>query len=84
MTVREFAISVPEDVMHEVDVAAKSRKLTRSAFISLVLRRVASAGRDAEIRRRINHVMLDPETAEEILDSARHFARARRDRDWEW
>ena len=52
MAVKKFALSVPEDVMKEVDRAAKRFGVTRSRFISGVLRRVSDARSDEEITRR--------------------------------
>ena len=44
MPVRKFAISVPVEVMVEVDQAAQRRGVTRSRFIAEVLGRVAHRG----------------------------------------
>lgn len=84
MPVKKFAISIPEAVMHEVDVAAKAKKLTRSAFISDVLRRVARARSDAEITRRIDELLSDPELAEEQRQTAAAFRRLRPFEGSEW
>ena len=73
MPVKKFAISVPESVMREVDLAAKSKKTTRSAFIADVLRRVARARSNAEITRRIDEVFADPELADEQRRTAKAF-----------
>jgi antitoxin component of RelBE/YafQ-DinJ toxin-antitoxin module len=84
IAIRRLVVSVPEDVLHDVDAAATSLGLTRSELVNLVLRRVASVRRDAEITRRIDHVMRDLETQEDLAASARHLAAARRDEGWEW
>jgi hypothetical protein len=84
MPVRKIAISVPEDVLLQVDRAAKSRGMTRSRFISQALRRIAGARRDAEITRRIDELFSDPEIAREQVDTARAFQRARSPRGTEW
>ena len=76
MAVKKFAISIPEDVMDRVDRAAARRGETRSRFISNVLRRVADAQRDAEIRKRIDGVFADPAVAAEQRDTAEAFASA--------
>ena len=73
MAVKKFAISVPEEVMTQVDLAARSRGLTRSRFISDVLRKVARARSDAEIRRRVNQLFADPELTAEQKETARSF-----------
>ena len=57
MPVKKIAISVPPDVIRQVDLAARERGVTRSRFITDVLRRVARARSDAEIKRRVNEVL---------------------------
>jgi metal-responsive CopG/Arc/MetJ family transcriptional regulator len=73
MRSKKIAISVPADVIEEVDDAAKYRYLTRSAFITDVLRRVARAKRDADITKRINELFSDPEIAAEQTRTARDY-----------
>lgn len=73
MPVKKFAISVPEDVMAQVDRAAASRGVTRSRFIADVLRGVASARSDAEVTARINRLFADPEIAREQRATATKF-----------
>ena len=70
MAARKFAISVPEEVMRQVDQAAAHRGVTRSRFIGDVLRRVAGARSDEEITHRINRVFADPALAREQRDTA--------------
>jgi len=84
MAARKFAISVPEDVMREVDQAAARRGMARSRFIASVLARVAKARTDAEIARRVDALFSDPEVAREQAETARAFRRAapRAGTDW--
>ena len=84
MAARKFAISIAEEVMEQVDRAAKRRGVTRSRFISDVLRRVARARSDAEITRRVNAVLADPATTEEQRETAKSFQRARHPSGTEW
>jgi metal-responsive CopG/Arc/MetJ family transcriptional regulator len=84
MAVRKLAISIPEDVVREVDAAAKKRGMTRSGFISDILRRIARARTDAEIARRVNEVFADPEVAREQSETARRFSRNAPERGAEW
>ena len=76
MAAMKFAISVPEDVMRQVDRAAKRRRMTRSGFISRVLARVARAQTDAEISRKVDEIFSDPEVAREQVATARAFRRS--------
>jgi metal-responsive CopG/Arc/MetJ family transcriptional regulator len=73
MRAKKIAISVPAEVIEEVDRAAEERRLTRSAFITDVLRRVARAKRDAEITEKINALFTDPEIVAEQKKAARDF-----------
>jgi metal-responsive CopG/Arc/MetJ family transcriptional regulator len=73
MAVRKIAISVPEDVVRQVDRAARRARLTRSAFITDLLRRGAAARSDAEVTRRVNEVFADPELANEQVRASEDF-----------
>lgn len=73
MPARKLAISVPEAVIRQVDRAAKERKVTRSAFISDVLRRIARARSNAEITRRLDELFADPEMVREQKRTAAAF-----------
>ena len=76
MPVRKFAISMPEEVMKQVDRAAAARGITRSRFIADVLKKAAQARTDAEITRRINEVLADPLVAEQLREDALALQRA--------
>jgi predicted transcriptional regulator len=75
MPARKFAISVPEEVIREVDHAAKRRGMTRSGFITDVLAQVARARTDAEIARRVDELFSDREVAREQVETAKQFRR---------
>jgi metal-responsive CopG/Arc/MetJ family transcriptional regulator len=83
MGVHKFAISVPEEVMARVDEAAQRRGVTRSRFITDVLRKVARAQRDADITRRLDELFGRPDVAREQRRSSRELVTARVD-DGEW
>lgn len=84
MPAKKIAISVPEEVLAAVDRAAARRSVTRSRFISDVLRRVAAARSDAEVRRCVNELFSDPEIAGEQREAARAGAAALHDDECEW
>ncbi len=73
MAAKKFAISIPEDVMKEVDLAARARGVTRSRFIADVLRRTAELRRDAEVTREISRLFEDPEVVEEQRETAKAY-----------
>jgi hypothetical protein len=84
MATRKIAISVPEGVLREVDRAARSRKMSRSGFISQALARIARARTDAEVTRRIDELFADPRIAREQVETARAFQRAAHGSGTEW
>lgn len=55
----KIAITVPEDVLSEVDTAARERGESRSGFISRILRAALRARRDAGITRQLNELFAD-------------------------
>jgi hypothetical protein len=55
------AIAIPEDLLAEVDAAARDRSESRSAFITRVLRAAVRARRDREITRRLDELFADEE-----------------------
>ena len=59
------AIAIPEDVLDEVDRAARARGESRSRFISRILRLAMRARRDAEITRRLDALFANEPLAEE-------------------
>lgn len=59
MSSRKTAIAVPEEILAEVDRAARERGESRSRFISRVLRLTIRARRDAEVTRRLNELFAD-------------------------
>jgi len=82
--VHKIAISVPRDVMVEVDRAARERGVARSRFISDVLRLVAQARNDAEVTRRLDAVFADARVQSEQRDDAERYltAGSRSGADW--
>ncbi len=59
MASAKIAITVPEDVLSEVDAAARLRGETRSGFISRILKTALKARRDAAVTRRLNELFAE-------------------------
>ena len=76
MAVRKIAISVPEDVLAQVDAAAAERGENRSRFITEMLVLLARARSDREISRRVDAVFADRDVAHEQVKTARASAKA--------
>ena len=84
MAARKFAISIPDDVMTQVDQAARRRGVTRSRFIAQVLSHVASARRDAEISHAVDAFFSDPVIAREQVATTRAFQKVAAHAGTEW
>ena len=74
MAYRKTAIAVPEDILEEVDRAARERGESRSRFISRVLRLAVRARRDAEVTRRLDALFADESGREEQRRDAQELA----------
>jgi len=84
MASRKLAISVPEEVLDQVDGAARGRGMSRSGFITHVLRQVARARTDAEISRRVDELFSDPEIVREQAATANDYRRSTPHRGTGW
>lgn len=76
MTVRKIAISVPEEILREIDAIARKSKTTRSGLISQVLSEVTHARNRSEVTARINQLFGDPEIQAEQATDAGIFLQA--------
>lgn len=56
MAYRKTAIAVPEELLADVDRAARARGESRSKYITRVLTAAVRARRDAEVTRRLNEL----------------------------
>ena len=74
MAHRKTAIAVPEEILEEVDRAARERGESRSRFISRVLRLAVRARRDAEVTRRLDALFADASVQEEQRRDAHQLA----------
>ncbi|MGK5087126.1 hypothetical protein WDW86_06175 [Bdellovibrionota bacterium FG-2] len=76
MTVRKITISLPEEILLQVDRLAKRTHTTRSGCIARVLSEVSRASTQAEITERINQLFSEPEVKEEQSEVAAHYLKA--------
>lgn len=73
LVIRKISISVPEDILKNVDRLAREAKLTRSALISKILREVSRASDDGSLIARINDLFNDSSVQEEQRRTADLF-----------
>jgi metal-responsive CopG/Arc/MetJ family transcriptional regulator len=64
MPLRKTAIAISEELLAEVDRAARQRHESRNGFVTRVLRFAVRARRDAEITRRLNELFSDADVGE--------------------
>lgn len=64
------AIAVPEDLLADVDRAARARGESRSKYITRILRAAVRARRDVEITRRLDELFAEEAAAAEQRSSA--------------
>ncbi len=77
MSTARTAISLPGDLLEEVDRRARECDLSRSAFIKDALEAHLSRLREAELRRQLAEAYAQPETDDETAER-RAFERASR------
>ena len=70
MATRKTAIAISEELLSEVDRAARARGESRSRYITNVLRLAVRARRDADVTRRLNEVFAEEATRIEHRHSA--------------
>jgi metal-responsive CopG/Arc/MetJ family transcriptional regulator len=76
MAVKKIAISVPEEVIRQVDRLAKRTHTTRSGLISQILKEVSHAQTQADLTVQINRVFDDFSVREEQSSTSKTFLRA--------
>jgi Arc/MetJ-type ribon-helix-helix transcriptional regulator len=74
MATRKTAIAVPEEILAEIDRAARERGESRSRFITRVLRLTLRTRRDAEVTRRLNDLFADKALRQEQVRDASELA----------
>lgn len=80
MTFRKTAITVPEELLADVDKAARQRGESRSRYITTVLRAAVRARRDEDITRRLNELFAD----ERVQEKQRRSSAALDDAGSDW
>ena len=70
MPLRKTVIALPADLLAEVDRAAGAEHESRSRFVTRVLEAAVRARRDADVTRRLNELLADPDLSQEQLRMA--------------
>jgi len=77
MSSKKVAISVPGEVIDQIDRLAKMSKNTRSRYITIILKKVAVSARESEITKKINELFSDPSVIEEQKKTADYYLLAK-------
>lgn len=84
MNTKKIAISMPSDLLTSIDNIRKKKKLSRSRYISSLLREKISAEKNIEIKKIYDTVFSDDEIKKEQLETSRFYEGAGREEGEEW
>lgn len=70
MAVRKTAISLPPELLEDLDRSARRHKVTRSRYVAGAVRAAIERERREAIRRRIDEVFSDPSVARSQITTA--------------
>ena len=76
MPLLKTTVTIPEDLLAQVDKAAERRGESRSRYITRVLRAAGGARRDAEITSRLNALFAEDRVLEEQRRTTRELQAA--------
>ena len=84
MNTQKVAITIPKDLVVMIDVLSRQRGVSRSKFISTVLREKISHERDRHLREVYDRVFSDESIRKEQLDTVRLFEGLESSEGQEW
>lgn len=84
MHTKKVAVTIPKDLITMIDHISKKRGLSRSRFISIVLREQLTLERNRDIREAYDQVFSDESIKNEQLSCARWFEGLGSEEGQEW
>ena len=84
MNTQKVAITMPTDLVKVVDEVSRKKGISRSKYISVVLRERLISDRDNQIREAYNRVFSDEAIQKEQLETALWFERTGAKAGQEW
>ena len=81
MPLHKTAVTIPVDLLAQVDRAARQRGESRSRYVTRVLAAAVRARRDADITRRLNELFAADDVGDEQRRTADELGRAGTDWD---
>ena len=84
MNTKKIAISMPSDILTSIDNIRKKKRLSRSKYISSLLREKILTEQNIEIKKTYDMVFSDNEIKKEQLETTRFFEGTGKEEDEEW
>jgi hypothetical protein len=84
MTTLKVAISMPEELVQEVDEARKDESMSRSGYITRLVQQAVRIQKQAKLKASYDRVFSDPAIAGEQLKSTIFFDLTGNDQGQEW
>jgi metal-responsive CopG/Arc/MetJ family transcriptional regulator len=84
MATEKVAITIPSDLIAVIDDIRSRRGVSRSKFISILLRQKISDEQEREVREAYDRVFSDEAVAKEQVDTAAWFDGSGREEGQEW
>jgi len=84
MRTKKIAISIPSDLVSAIDDIRSKRGVSRSKFITLLLREKIMSEQAREIREAYDRVFSDESIVKEQIDTAAGFEGSGKDEGQEW
>ena len=84
MNTEKVAITIPKDLLEMVDAISAERGMSRSKFISSLLRERIREERDSHLKEAYDRVFSDEEIRKEQLETARWFEAGQSDEGQAW
>lgn len=84
MNTQKIAITIPRELVASIDEISKDKGLSRSKYISMILKESITAQRQKKIRDAYNRVFSDETIQEEQLNWTRWFDSTESEEGQEW
>ncbi|MEA3467439.1 MAG: hypothetical protein U9R57_04355 [Thermodesulfobacteriota bacterium] len=84
MTTVKVAITMPKELVQEVDAARKTEPISRSGYITRLVQKAIRVEKQARLKAAYDKIFSDPEIVEEQKNSTALFDNTGNDKGQEW
>jgi len=84
MTTVKIAITMPEELVQEVDAARKIEPISRSGYITRLVQKAVRSEKKVRLKAAYDRIFSDPEIVEEQKNSTALFDSTNDDKGQEW